>query len=185
MNGAPLVSIRELEHTACLVQLINRFGWCYGAEVGVFDGNNLVKLLERCPSLRMLAVDRWVRTGGPVRGPSEVSWNTDMEPIEATARERLAQFGDRCSVLKGESVSVAKWVGDRTLDFVFIDAAHDEPAVTSDILAWTPKVRYGGGLTGHDENMPTVRAALKNTLHAWHTMPAGNVWWTLKDTPDL
>jgi hypothetical protein len=39
---------------------------------------------------------------------------------------------------------------DNTLDFVFIDAAHDYQSVKEDIEAWYPKVKEGGVISGHD-----------------------------------
>jgi len=39
---------------------------------------------------------------------------------------------------------------DNTLDFVFIDAAHDYQSVKEDIGAWYPKVKEGGVISGHD-----------------------------------
>jgi predicted O-methyltransferase YrrM len=39
---------------------------------------------------------------------------------------------------------------DNSLEFVFLDAAHDYKSVTEDIKAWYPKVKSGGILSGHD-----------------------------------
>jgi len=39
---------------------------------------------------------------------------------------------------------------DESLDFVFIDAAHDYQSVKEDIEAWYPKVKEGGVISGHD-----------------------------------
>jgi len=39
---------------------------------------------------------------------------------------------------------------DNSLDFVFIDAAHDYDSVKKDITAWFPKIKNKGILAGHD-----------------------------------
>lgn len=39
---------------------------------------------------------------------------------------------------------------DNSLDFVFLDAAHDYQSVKDDIEAWLPKVKSGGVLSGDD-----------------------------------
>jgi predicted O-methyltransferase YrrM len=44
----------------------------------------------------------------------------------------------------------AKHYGDKSLDFVFIDAAHDYESVKKDINAWFSKVKDGGTIAGHD-----------------------------------
>jgi hypothetical protein len=44
----------------------------------------------------------------------------------------------------------AKHYEDNSLDFVFIDAAHDYESVRQDILTWLPKIKKGGYIGGHD-----------------------------------
>jgi hypothetical protein len=39
---------------------------------------------------------------------------------------------------------------DNSLDFVYIDGNHELPFVLWDIINWTPKVRSGGIVAGHD-----------------------------------
>jgi hypothetical protein len=44
----------------------------------------------------------------------------------------------------------AKNYENNSLDFVFIDAAHDYDSVVKDINSWLPKIKSGGTLAGHD-----------------------------------
>ena len=39
---------------------------------------------------------------------------------------------------------------EESLDFVFIDAAHDMRNVLADVASWTPKIKKGGIMAGHD-----------------------------------
>ena len=48
------------------------------------------------------------------------------------------------------SVEAAKLYKDESLDFVFIDAAHDETNVLADCSAWWPKIKIGGTMGGDD-----------------------------------
>ena len=57
---------------------------------------------------------------------------------------------DRIHVKKKSSVRASWDYQDDSLDFVFIDGAHDQGSVEADILAWWPKVKVGGVLAGHD-----------------------------------
>lgn len=48
------------------------------------------------------------------------------------------------------SVDASQLYANNSLDFVFIDAAHDYDSVVSDIISWYPKVRNGGVIGGDD-----------------------------------
>lgn len=50
----------------------------------------------------------------------------------------------------GASWDAASGYADESLDFVFIDAGHEQHEVRKDIDAWRPKVKRGGILAGHD-----------------------------------
>lgn len=68
--------------------------------------------------------------------------------------------------MKMYSVEAAALFEDRSVDFVFIDGAHDYDNVRADICAWLPKVKPGGVLSGHDygDGWPMVRVAAQETL---------------------
>ena len=52
--------------------------------------------------------------------------------------------------IRTTSIEASKRYEDRSLDFCFIDAAHDYKSVKEDILHWWPKVKFGGCFGGHD-----------------------------------
>ena len=53
------------------------------------------------------------------------------------------------------SVQAAKLIPDGSLDFVFLDADHSYPGISSDIALWGPKIKKGGVLCGHDYDHPS------------------------------
>lgn len=56
------------------------------------------------------------------------------------------------AVKKARSEDAVRDYADGSLDFVYIDAAHDYESVKRDIDAWLPKVKDGGILAGDDYN---------------------------------
>jgi hypothetical protein len=58
-----------IERYEVLEQLIKKHGWQAGAELGVLAGDTIFHLLETCPTLYMVGVDRWEK-GEPVQVPA-------------------------------------------------------------------------------------------------------------------
>jgi hypothetical protein len=52
--------------------------------------------------------------------------------------------------IRKPSIEASTLYEDNSLDFVFLDAAHDYVNVKNDIDSWYPKVKSGGVLAGHD-----------------------------------
>lgn len=129
------------------IQLAEHFqnlGFKIGAEIGTFDGYYAEMLCEKIPGLNLFVVDPWEVYDG-YRDHKFVS---SMQMAEAKTRERLQKY--QCTILKEFSKTAIEWIPDEYLDFVFIDANHAYPYVKEDIELWTPKVRTGGIVSGHD-----------------------------------
>jgi predicted O-methyltransferase YrrM len=71
---------------------------------------------------------------------------------------------DRVNVIHLPSVDAAKAFPDQSLDFVFLDAAHDYESVGADIEAWLPKIKNGGVIAGHDIGWSGVMRAVGEIL---------------------
>lgn len=116
-----------------------------GAEVGVFTGYYSEILCKAMPGLDLTCVDVW----------GEGKYKRAEEECLA----RLAPYG--CKIVKEYSVAAASMVEDASLDFVYIDGAHDYDNVKADIAAWEPKVRVGGIIAGDDfYDFPTGRGGV-------------------------
>lgn len=150
-----------------LIGMVNAHRWTRGAEIGVLRGKTLFKLLEACHGLFMIGVDQWKQLPDSEEPGAENYERFDMVALRDNVLDRATAYGERCTILHGDSVEMAAHVADGSLDFVFIDAGHDYPHVRSDILAWSPKVRVGGFITGHDHQWPSVRRALDELLPGW------------------
>lgn len=124
-----------------LAQYFAQLGFTKGVEVGVCDGIYSEKLMQNIPGLKLYGVDPYTEYHGY---PKE-----RIERKMTEAIERLSKYPNYVLV-RARSTEAAKTIEDGSLDFVFIDGAHDYESVKEDINAWYPKVRKGGILSGHD-----------------------------------
>ena len=92
----------------------------------------------------------------------------NMEPVKSLYRP-----------VRMTSVEAAKTYQDQSLDFVFIDAAHDYENVLADILAWAPKVKSQGIISGHDWHHLPIKQAVQETLTSVNVI--GNCWYAFKE----
>lgn len=82
------------------------------------------------------------------------------------------------NVLQMSSTEGAQMFADNSLDFVFLDGAHDYDSVVADILAWYPKLKPGGVLAGDDFMMPPFPGVTKAVRKALPQarMPYWPIW---------
>lgn len=150
-----------------MARLLTDRSLLHGAEIGVADGVFTRELIARVPHSTVMAVDPWRRCG------TWKSWDTDWQHEQVVALA-TANPG-RVIVTRSTSAAAASWVEDHSLDWVFIDGDHRYEAVAEDIRLWTPKVRAGGIVAGHDRLMDGVARALAAS-GPFNAEP-DQVWW--------
>lgn len=159
-------------------EFVRKNQWTRGAEIGVWKGQTFFYLLDRFPELEMIGVDSW-ESGLKREKDIQLGISTWKSPQEMEANENYvktrAKAYDRAFIYHMDSLRAATLVENGSLDFVFIDANHDEQAVINDILTWRFKVKDDGYLLGHDEQWPSVRRALKSLFREWEAHD-DNVW---------
>jgi len=145
-------------------------------EVGSWKGQSAafmgVEIVNSGKDIKLYCVDTWAGSDEHV---------TDDDVILGTLYDRFLEntrpVKDVVVPIRKTSVEAAKEFLDGTVDFVFIDAAHDYDNVLADILAWWPKVRPMGMIGGHDFNdfNPGVIKAVTENFQMVHMLP-GCVW---------
>ena len=146
-------------------------------ELGVWKGRTFLHLLCHCPHATVHGIDTWTpypERAGLVGGETYAKW--DMPGLEQHVRRCALPFKHRAQILKLDTVAAAARFADGSVDLVFVDADHTAAGVTRDLDAWTPKIRPGGFLTGHDIDWPTVREIVAARHPDYQTGP-DNVWW--------
>lgn len=161
-----------------LSKVINKKGFETGAEVGVHRGRTTGYILRKCPKLKLLyAVDLWDIP------PKECSdqyngWNFNHAKREF---DRATSNYKSVKVLRKVSWEAASFVEDNSLDFIFIDADHSYQSVKKDILAWTPKLKDGGMVSGHDTHFPDVLKAIEELIPNWEAAGIDHCWFAKKE----
>lgn len=70
------------------------------------------------------------------------------------AMSRLDSFikSERVKIIHKYSVEAASDFADNSIDFIYIDSDHSLFGIAIDLMVWTPKVKIGGLISGHDYN---------------------------------
>jgi predicted O-methyltransferase YrrM len=109
-------------------------------EIGSFSGVSSELFSLHCKEIH--CVDLWDAYW-------EIEDKQKTEFAEYTFNKLLVNYNN-IKKIKDSSTNAANMFQDKSLDFVYIDAAHDYENVKKDILAWLPKVKDGGYIAGHD-----------------------------------
>lgn len=125
-------------------------------EVGSWMGRSLAWLLvenhNQQKNFKIHAVDTW-------RGNPNESWYAKQIEINEpgwvdglfdTFLSNMKNYKNQFTYHKKLSWEGATDFIDATVDYVMIDAGHDEESVTKDINAWWPKLKSGGYMGGDD-----------------------------------
>lgn len=125
-------------------------------EVGCWKGRATCAFTTSIPKdqFELFCVD-------PFLGSSEHKEDLQGKSTRADFEDNLKNRGllDSIVVLEKYSEDAAKDFEDNSLDLVFIDAEHDYDNVKLDILSWSPKLKSGGIICGHDYPEPNQEGA--------------------------
>lgn len=121
-------------------------GFTEGVEIGTEAGKYARVLLDANPKLHLSCIDPWTvyDDGG---GYKEVD-QKQYDEYYRQAEERTKGFN--CDLLRAFSRTAVVMFPDESLDFVYIDGNHRLDYVVEDLVLWTPKVKPGGIVAGHD-----------------------------------
>jgi len=135
------IAIRNINRTE-MAKLLGELGFTKGAEVGVAQGNHSRVLCENIPNLHLDLVDVWDLYDG------YREYTDRIDRYYKMAVDQLSKYDVKFH--KAFSMDAVKNFEDNSLDFVYIDGAHDYKNVAMDVCEWSKKVRVGGIVFGHD-----------------------------------
>lgn len=155
-------------------------------EVGCFLGRSLCHLAtlakEYGKRFKIVGVDTCLGSGVENGHDHHQSALEDGEGTFAGSLHRnivRCGFADTIDLIVASSVNASQMFHAGSIDFVFLDAAHDCDSVCRDIMAWIPKVRSGGMIGGDDMGIPGeinpvwpgVKQAVDLLLPGWRYSP--------------
>jgi hypothetical protein len=162
----------------------NQNNWKFGAELGVWYGETFKYLVNNCPSLTMLGVDLYEQqpeNDGPQKYfPGEDGHKWEHDKYYEDLKRFCAKTNGRARIHKGKTTEAAQLVEDESLDFVFIDADHSFKGVDEDIAHWSPKVKKGGYIIGHDIHWPGVKQAVEKHFGTDYQTDEDFIWYVIK-----
>lgn len=141
ISPKPPIEIHNINRTL-MAKTLKELEFKVGAEVGVAQGWHAEVLCRENPGVKLHAIDIWDRY------PGYKEYTDRINRYYVMAQETLAPYN--CVFIKKFSMDAVKDFADRSLDFVYIDGAHDFKNVADDICEWSKKVRIGGIVFGHD-----------------------------------
>ena len=113
------------------------------AEIGSWLGDNAIDMLMNWSDISKLYLVDSFEVCPDFR---------DAEVQQSNKEKFLTRLGteQKASIILERSVDASKRFDNESLDFIYIDANHTYDAIKQDIDVWTPKIKKGGIIGGHD-----------------------------------
>jgi hypothetical protein len=146
-SPATRLDVRRRQDLPALLNRLSLAG--RGVEVGVRDGDFSAWILHRWLGSKLISVDPWRAEGEDYEDLANVTQDEHDELYER-ARHRFGPFGAKSEIWRQTSAEAAARTPSSSLDFVYLDARHDERSVAEDLELWFPAIQPGGVIAGHD-----------------------------------
>lgn len=156
--------------------MVERFDNAHFVEVGCWKGRSIcflaVEIINAKKNIKVDCVDIFEYSDIQSDIASE-----KYENIYAQLLRNIKPVRNIVNPIKGESYIVSKFYPVESLDFVFIDAAHDYENVLKDIHSWYGRVKKGGVIAGHDyDSSEGVKMAVNKFFGEKNIKKTENCW---------
>jgi predicted O-methyltransferase YrrM len=147
------------------------------AEIGCFAGISSELFAKHCQLL--YCIDIWNLQDENYKERADIH-------IERAYKSfcKMAEDYPNITTMEAFSMDASTLFPDKSLDLVYVDANHMKPKVKEDIIAWWPKVKQGGWITGHDMWYEGIREAVEELLGTnYKTYPDSS--WAIRKLPGM
>ena len=131
-------------------ELINRMNYKIGAEIGVDKGDFSEHILSKTQIEMYYGIDTWQDDFGSNHKPDYFDKEGNVRLNQALEKLSPYVLNSRVILLRMEGLQASKKFEEETIDFCYIDGDHSLGGIYNDVVAWTPKVKIGGIIAGHD-----------------------------------
>ena len=153
-------------------------------EVGSFLGKSAVfmavEIINSGKRIKFDCVDHW--KGSEEHYDNE---NIDTENLYENFLENIQPVKGVINPVRAESVVASKLYKPNSLDFIFIDASHDERSVREDLTYWMPRLKENGMIAGDDIDNEGVANAVKWFFDTGKLEIIGRQWLLAQALPRL
>jgi hypothetical protein len=151
------------------------------AEIGCFQGRSLCSIAQliKNKNLNVIAIDLFTYNSSSY---TDVVW-AKYFTIKEKCQANLLKFGiaDNTTLIQSDSIKASTQYPDNYFDLIFIDADHSYDAVKNDIIHWSPKLKQGGIIAGHDfRNSAGVNKAIQKLFP--NGLCNDNIWIKFKES---
>ena len=121
---------------------------CYKGKSTSFIG---VEIHKRKRDINFFAIDSFQGATNSTDA-NEIKAYENISEIEESYTYNVSLIGNKIKTIVSLTDEAAQYFDDSSVDVVFVDGGHSYEVVKADILAWLPKVKKGGIISGHDFN---------------------------------
>lgn len=175
-NTKPPIEISGTRHKD-LLEWFKDLNFTRGAEIGVEAGIFAQEICTTNPQLTLYCVDPWKA----YKAYKEHSTQAKLDSLYEETISRLKGYNAR--IIRGFGEETYKFFDDESLDFVYIDGNHEFLHVTQDLVNWSPKVKKGGIVAGHDfrRNSKIYINDVKDVVPAYAYAKRISPWFVLRE----
>lgn len=156
-------------------------------EIGAWKGQSAafmaVEIINSSKDINFHVIDTWKGSAEhwDQKSPSFEPVLLEKGTIFPLFKQNLARVWNKIKPIQSASLEAVKQFNDESLDFVYIDAAHDYENVKADIMAWLPKVKKTGIIAGDDYGWGGVAKAVNEIFEGRFIVEANNNWINSRD----
>lgn len=153
-------------------------------EIGSWKGKSssymAVEIANSQKNIRFDCVDTWEGSEEHQEGKLFEDSDVINKSLFDTFVNNMKSVEKYYTPIQKTSFEASKLYENNSLDFIFIDGAHDYDNVSLDIQSWLPKLKNKRYLAGHDILWESVRKAVHSNLPSNEIITIGTCWLYFK-----